>query len=153
MIIATNITQFNPNHIYIYNPVKNNIMEDSKFIRIIYSNVNLILNGVYIEFDFVNDVTCENYFNKFKYSFDVNSNKDLINKIKTIEEQIMSKLSINKTPKYQIYEQLNTGNLKLFTPSLYKNSRYFILKISGFWETDIKYGLTYKFINGLPYIF
>lgn len=153
MILATNIEQFNPNHIYIYNPVKNNIMEDSKFIRIIYSNVNLILNGVYIEFEFANDVTCENYFNKFKYSFDVNSNKDLINKIKTIEEQIMSKLSINKTPKYQIYEQLNTGNLKLFTPSLYKNSRYFILKISGFWETDIKYGLTYKFINGLPYIF
>lgn len=125
-------------------------MEDSKFIRIIYSNVNLILNGVYINFEFDNDVTCENYFNKFKYSFDVNVNKDLIYKIKSIEEQIISKISINKTPKYQIFEQLNMGNLKLFTPSLHKNNRHFILKISGFWETETKYGLTYKFMNMTP---
>lgn len=151
MIITTNIDQFNPNHIYIYNPVKNNIMEDSKFIRIIYSNVNLILNGVYIDFEFSNDVSCENYFNKFKYSFDVNSNKSLINKIRTIEQLIISKISINKNPKYQIYEQLNMGNLKLFTPASNKNSKHFILKISGYWETDTKYGLTYKFINMVPH--
>ena len=42
---------------------------------------------------------------------------------------------------------LRFGNLKIFTDIGNKSSCSFILKISGIWETEEKYGLTYKFIK------
>ena len=147
MIIAPTIEQFNIGHIYVYNPVKNNIMEDSRFIRIIYSNEWFVLNAVYLAFEFNESLTREPYYNKFKYSFDINSNAKLINNIKTIEGSILKKINLKKTPQYQISDQLVGGNIKLFGISLAGQNREFILKISGIWETETNYGLTYKFIN------
>ena len=48
-------------------------------------------------------------------------------------------------PKFLINDQLTVGTIKLFEPRKDKNS--FILKISGIWETDTHYGLTYKFLT------
>lgn len=148
MILVPTTEQFNINHIYVYNPVKNNIMEDSRFIRIIYSNAYFVLNAVYLAVDFNDSLTYETYYNKFKYSFDININKTLIHNLKTIEEGIIKKINLKKKPKFQIYDQLSGGNLKLFgPPPLSGHNKEFILKISGVWETDTHYGLTYKFIN------
>jgi hypothetical protein len=148
MILVPTIEQFNIQHIYVYNPVKNNIMDDSRFIRIIYSNPMFVLNALYLAIDFNDSLTYESYYNKFKYSFDVTSNKKLIDAVKTIEEKIIHKLQLKKKPKYQIYDQLSGGNIKLFgPPPLDGQNREFVLKISGVWETDTHYGLTYKFIN------
>ena len=36
------------NNIFFYEPIKNTVMEESNFIRIIYSDENIILNGLYI---------------------------------------------------------------------------------------------------------
>ena len=38
MILGPDIQQFNIDYMYLFNPVKNNVIEDSRFIRIIYSN-------------------------------------------------------------------------------------------------------------------
>jgi hypothetical protein len=46
----------------------------------------------------------------------------------------------------KIYEQLRNGNIKLFN-EVNKSFCSFILKISGIWETQFNYGLTYKFIK------
>lgn len=215
MIITSTIEQFNSDYIYAYNPVKNNIMENSKFVRIIYSNSLFVLNGIYISFDFDdnNSVTVENNIvnysypnqanhtnqsnhnnynynynnkkfnnhitninhtnnvnnsnnsnnsnnnnngvnitntNKTKYFFNVNTNRSLIDKLISIEQHIMnkSKMSKEKLPKYYIAEQLQTGSIKIYNSKPDKpNNNSFILKISGFWETDNRYGLTYKFIS------
>jgi hypothetical protein len=48
----------------------------------------------------------------------------------------------------KINEQLKNGNLKIFTDIGNKSLCSFILKISGIWETQYNYGLTYKFIKG-----
>ena len=53
----------------------------------------------------------------------------------------------NKIPQYKIHEQLQNGNIKIFTDIGNKQTSSFILKISGIWETQYNYGLTYKFIN------
>ena len=47
----------------------------------------------------------------------------------------------------KIYEQLKNGNIKVFTNEMsYKiNNNAFVLKISGVWETEQNYGVTYKF--------
>jgi hypothetical protein len=55
----------------------------------------------------------------------------------------------NKTPMMKIYEQLKNGNIKIFTNELLfkTNNSAFTLKISGIWETDLYYGVTYKFFK------
>ena len=120
-------------------------MNEGKFIRILYSTHNLVLNGIYLLVH-INDITCDKYYNKYKCNFNTLHNKDIIDNIKTIEENILRKIEIKKIPQLKIYEQLRNGNIKLFNEV---NKRFcsFILKISGIWETQFNYGLTYKFIK------
>ena len=53
----------------------------------------------------------------------------------------------NKIPQFKINEQLKSGNIKLFSDSVERTTHLFMLKISGIWETDSYYGVTYKFVK------
>jgi hypothetical protein len=80
--------------------------------------------------------------------------RELIENIRHIEEGLLKKANIrNKTPQFKITEQLRNGNIKIFTDNVEKinTSNNFLLKISGIWETETSYGVTYKFIkiNGI----
>lgn len=146
MNIVITIDQYNENNLFFSEPIKNNVINDGNFIRIIYSSKNVILNGVYLLLT-LNDITCEKYYNKYKCSFDVLLNKDIIYKIKIIEETILKKIEIiDKMPQFKIYEQLKNGNIKIFSDIKGEDTK-FVLKISGIWETQYNYGLTYKFIT------
>ena len=147
MNIVKKIEQYDDNNIFFCEPTKNNVMNEGNFIRILYSTHNFILNGIYLLITF-NDISCEKYYTKYRCCFNVNSHIDIINNLKIIEENILKKYeNINKLPQYKIYEQLRNGNLKIFTDIGNKTICSFILKISGIWETEDKYGLTYKFIK------
>ena len=56
MNIVKNIEQYEDNNIFFCEPIKNNIMNDGNFIRILYSNHNLVLNGIYI-YILLNDIS------------------------------------------------------------------------------------------------
>ena len=145
MNLVKNIEQYEENNIFFCEPIKNNIMNDGRFIRILYSNNILVLNGIYIYISF-NDIVIEKHYNKYKCIFNTTLYKKLISGIKTIEENILTKINIqNKIPQFKIYEQMNNGAIKIFCDSLPKQNSSFILKISGVWETPEQYGLTYKF--------
>jgi hypothetical protein len=147
MNIVKRIDQFNDKCIYFCEPIKNNVMNDGAFIRILYSTSNMVLNGIYILI-ILNDVVIEKYYNKFKCVFNVAMHKDIIDKLKVIEDKILNMYNIpNKLPQYKINEQLKNGNIKIFNDIEYKNNNLFVLKISGIWETQTNYGLTYKFIK------
>ena len=147
MNIVKKIDQYDDNNIFFCEPIKNNIMNEGNFIRILYSTNNFVLNGVYLLVTF-NDIICEKYYSKYRCCFNVNSHIDIINNLKIIEEEIIKKYeTANKIPQYKIYEQLRNGNIKIFTDIGNKTVCSFILKISGIWETEDKYGLTYKFIK------
>jgi hypothetical protein len=148
MIIVKSIEQYDMNNIYFCDPIKNNIVDDGKFIKILYSTSNFILNGIYLLINF-NDINIERYYNKYKCNFNVNTHEKLIESIKNIENKLLDKYGLfNKIPHYKIYEQIKNGNIKLFCDNLKKNTNNsFILKISGLWETEVSYGLTYKFIK------
>jgi hypothetical protein len=147
MNIVKRIDQYDDNNIFFCEPTKNNVMNEGNFIRILYSTNNFVLNGIYLIVTF-NDILCEKYYSKYRCCFNVNTHIDTINSIKIIEEEILKKYeSSNKIPQYKISEQLRNGNLKIFTDIGNKISCSFILKISGIWETEDKYGLTYKFIK------
>jgi hypothetical protein len=148
MNIVKRIDQYDENNIFFCDPIKNNIMNDGNFIRIIYSTNLFVLNGIYLLLN-LNDIVCEKYYNKYKCIFNTTVHKDIIENIKIIEEQILKKYNIkNKTPQYKIYEQLKVGIIKLFNDVGNKQNGNFILKIAGIWETSNCYGLTYKFLKG-----
>lgn len=47
MLLLKNINNYNNNYIFFSEPVKNKIIDDSLFIRIIYSTHTVSFNGIY----------------------------------------------------------------------------------------------------------
>ena len=145
MNISLNKEDFSIDNVYFYEPIKNSIIENSSFIRVIYSNELMAINGIYIKIDFDN-VTKINDFSKQKITININDNLKIINYIKSIETKILEKINIECKKKiYKINEQLMTGYIKHLIDNKYANC--FILKISGIWESENEYGLTFKFIE------
>jgi len=148
MNLVKNIDQYDDNNIYFCEPIKNNVMSNGNFIRILYSTSLFVINGINL-FICLNEVSIEKYYNKYKCCFNPSQHKDIIESIKTIEENLLKNVNIkNKVPQFKIYEQLKNGNIKIFYENIDKvNSNLFMLKISGIWETEIHYGVTYKFVK------
>jgi hypothetical protein len=147
MNIVKTLQQYDEKNIYFCEPIKNNIMCDSNFIKILYSTRFIVLNGIYLLIQF-NEINLEKYYNKLNCSFNVQTHIELIHCLKIIEENILKKVSIeHKQPQFKVYEQIKTGNIKIFGDVVSKQNNLFILKISGIWETPYNYGLTYKFIK------
>ena len=115
MNIVKHLNQFNIDNVYFCDPIKNNIVTDGSFIRILYSNQLLILNGIYLMISFQN-LTNEKYYNKFRCNFDIALHKEIILQIKSIEEEILNKNCIkNKSPIFKIYDHIKNGNIKIFS--------------------------------------
>jgi hypothetical protein len=147
MNLVKSINQYNDNNLFLCEPIKNNIMNEGVFIRILYSSDIICLNGIYLLIHLTDIMTSEKYYNKYKCNFNINFHKDMIENLKIIEENILKKYQTNKIPAYKIYEQLNLGHIKICDNIENKKSCSFILKISGIWETKNNYGLTYKFLK------
>ena len=153
MNIALNIDDFHLNNIYFNEPIENTIIEDSKFIKLIYSNNDVVLNGLFLFLN-IKPIQKEVYFKKIKYFFDLNNNTQKLNKIFQIEESILNLYNNNKNKKNIIKDVLKSGILKLFPnyEDEIQNNRVtndvnnFILKISGIWENNEEIGITYKII-------
>ena len=144
MNISLNKENYSIDNVYFYDPIKNSVIENSNFIRIIYSNSSVSINGIFIkiEFDFINKT---NDFTKQKIIINPYDNQKIINYIKNIEFDIIEKINIkNKKKIYKIYEQLMSGYIKNIDNNNYTNN--FILKISGLWESETSYGIVFKFI-------
>ena len=147
MYIVLELDDLTINNIFYQEKVKNTVMDNSNFLRIIYSNELFILNGIFVRFC-IKLHTVEKSFNKYKCLFDIRFHHDIVLKISTIEKKILERhISSNKIPVYRISEQLNNGFLKIFNEAECLEKNEFILKIYGIWENEFEYGLTYKFIN------
>jgi len=148
MNIVKTIDQYDDNNIYFCEPIKNNVMNDGFFIRILYSTPLFVINGINL-FIALNDVAIDKYYNKYRCSFNAVNHKQMIESVKTIEENLLKNVNIkNKIPQFKIYEQLRNGNIKIFSENVEKiNNNLFMLKISGIWETEFHYGVTYKFVK------
>ena len=148
MYVAIDADKFNINSIFYQERINNNVMENSKFIRIIYSNTLFTLNGIFINFN-LKLVTIEKCFNKYKCIFDTNVNNETMLSLSNAEKSILQKINIkDKRPVYKISEILHNGFIKSFNNSICNEDKnQFVIKIYGIWENNYEYGLTYKFIN------
>jgi hypothetical protein len=154
MSILQSINQYNHDNVFFCDSIKNNVMTNGNFIRILYCMPNFTMNGVYIHL-YISDLSYEKYYQKYKCIFNVNKFSELIEDVVTIEKNLLERVSQiipGKSAQYKIAEQLRSGHIKIFSDSHPKQtSGSFVLKISGVWETDTSYGLTYKFskTNGI----
>jgi hypothetical protein len=141
--------QFKISNIYYTEPIQNIIMDNSQFIKIVYSNQDIMMSGIFLLVE-LKHITKESYFKKIKITYDTSLNKNILNRIYEIENQLLQKYNIHKKIQRKIiYDTLINGVIKLFPNNendLNNNNNSFILKISGIWENDTEYGLTYKLL-------
>jgi len=128
MNIVLNLNTFSYNNIFFNESVKNSVINDSSFIKITYSNIDIILNGIYFNINIYKN----------------NNNDNILFAIEELEKQILSLYNNNKIHNYKIKNQLSYLITKLNSSN--KNIFSYILKISGIWETNSIIGVTYKFL-------
>ena len=140
--------QYNIANIYFSEAIQNIIMENSSFIKLIYSNHNIMTTGLFLLVELKN-TTKELYFKKIKITYDINANLTTLIRLYEIETEILDKYNSNKKQKKIIYETLSCGSIKIFPNNdedIVKVNNSFILKISGIWENETEYGVTYKLL-------
>ena len=57
MILITQLEQYEDHYVHLCDPIKNNIISDGNFFRIIYSTHDITLNGIYLLIELKN-ITC-----------------------------------------------------------------------------------------------
>lgn len=140
-------SHFDYRNVYFHKAVHNMILSNSKFIRIMYSNGLVTLNNISLEAPITVYAV-----NKNRIFFDVEENRELILFFKNIEDSILERSDIkNRTACKKLTERLESGSFKFFSlKDEYCCQHQIILKISGLWETASDFGLTFKFVIGLP---
>lgn len=149
MNLILDINDFNIDNIFFQEAIKNTIILNSKFNRTLYSNDFFTLNIIFIKFN-IKFYCQDKIFNKYKCYYKIEENKDIIDKLIEIERNIIDKFNINKIKDFKISQQLLSGFIKIINVTseninLNKIDNI-LLKISGIWETETEYGITYKFI-------
>lgn len=144
MMSILDINEISLENIFFNKSVKNNILTNGYFTKINYSDNIIVMSGLYIKI-YLQEIHYEHYYNKIKCNFSLIKNNELIEQIKNLEINIINKFIISKIPQYTLYEQLKNGNIKVYNLKNTKNS--FLLRVSGIWENDTHYGLTFKIIS------
>ena len=150
MNIILKLNMFNCENIQ-YLDTKKNIIMDGNFTKIIYSDNNITLNGLYIHCPFIIERIDNTVQQNIIFNFD---NKDFFNEIIKIETTILEhykhKNNIISSPQYLLFNQIMNQHIKLYNQNngLFNHFNIqIVLKISGIWENADYFGLTYKFIN------
>ena len=121
MLLIEHIESYNKQFLFLLPPVKNNLIMNSIFTRIIYSPPMISFNGLYLSIPFT-------------------ENQSFIQKLHEIENDILSVYTFSSTKKKNLQiKQLISYKISNITNKV-------ILKISGIWESETSFGLAYKLI-------
>ena len=137
--------------VFYYPPVKNTVMENSNFVRLVHTDAHMALNSAFIEIP-LQGVTVDRHFNRARYLFSPGSNRGVIDSVRDLEESLLDGAGCPWASKQlRVSDQLASGALRVFTDGRdgsQGHAKVFLLKISGIWVTDRDKGLTYKFSEG-----
>ena len=145
MNIIFHHNDFDISKVYFITPIKNRLLSNSSFYKLFYTPPLFILNTLYIKIDLKN-IFIKQIDSKLCVSFNTDKNKQMLYKIKDIESNILNRLPLHKTKILNCSNQMIKGCL--YVNNVYKtvnkiNTLY--VKISGIWESEKEYGLSYKF--------
>ena len=128
MNMLMKINEFKIENILFNDSIKNTVLKDSNFIKILYSNQFFLMNSLYFNIK----INKNNYFS-------------IINDIINIEKNILNLFNQNIDHKYNLKEKL-INIINYFEKTKYNNIEY-IIKISGIWKNEYNMGITFKIIN------
>jgi len=154
MFLCNNIDDISFNNIFCYDKMKNNIMENSFFYKLVYSDSESCFNGIFFMINLKNCFV-EKYFDKLKITLsECKENRDIGFKVQNFEENIFKKFKTkftNYNLEKRLSQQLNQMILKIQNNN-FKNCNTYqdvkvIIKISGMWENSKtkQIGLTFKY--------
>ena len=138
MNLVINSQDISFKNIFFNDAIKNTVMNDSSFIRILYSNKDFVLNGIFIKIDIVKDTYLH-----------TSNNIKIITYIDKLEKYILNTYNPNKPHSYKVKDQIGYLIHKLNNMNNMNNMNKasYVLKISGIWETHSMIGLTNKFVS------
>jgi len=171
MILAIDMKNYSLDNVF-FNEQQKNSINETNFIRFIYSSNIFSLQGICISFELstLSFELLQNQHNKFKCIYSISENNHIIQSIKELEYNLLKQVyfhnfHINKIPNYKLYENFQNGEIKLFKPinlccpfdsikkidkdcsSIKINTHTIIIKISGIWSSNDYFGLTYKLLT------
>lgn len=151
MNIALSLERARRLTVFYYPPVKNTVMENSNFVRLVHTDAHMALNSAFIEIP-LHGVSADRHFNRARYLFSPGSNRGVIESVRALEESLLAGAGCPwASTQLRVSDQLASGALRIFSDCReggYGNTKLFLLKISGIWVTDRDKGLTYKFSEG-----
>jgi hypothetical protein len=151
MFLTLDIENFNESNILLNDPVKNILRSGCEFIKIIYSDKNIILNGVYIKI-ILNDVEIiKKKADIYKLKIDRDVNMEIIRALILIEQNILSMVDECLIKVYSLkIELLKLKLMKLHGQINLNGGNYskmeFIIRIFGIWNDKVRCGLNYQLI-------
>lgn len=123
-VLVLDINGYSPNGFHFLD-TKPNIIMDGVFTKLVYVDANFTMNSVFIRCTKIDD------------------RKDTKHMVLQIEKELlfqyMQRKQVKKKAIRKMEAHLLNGKLKV------DDCQKLILKISGIWETEDEYGLTYKF--------
>ena len=151
MFVTLNIEKFKESNILLNDPVKNILRLGCDFIKIIYSDENMILNGIYINIEFNDIDIIKKKQDVYRLKLSKEKNMENINKLIKIEECILNMINKNVMKLYNLKtELLKLRLIKLHGQINMESGSYnkmnFVVRIFGIWSDDIRCGLNYQII-------
>jgi len=120
-----------------------NKMTTGNYTKIMYSTKYFSMNGVYLSFPIIISTINKTHINISLSDL----SDDFLYAMKNIESECLAFYAdfyeINKRPVYHLWNQLMSGSIKYYREN---HGSQLYLKISGIWDTEIEYGITYKII-------
>lgn len=155
MNIVLNHNNFNIENINLLKK-RNNIVIDGIFTKFTYSDENLTMNGIYLQWTVSNMViNRDDKLTTISFQPYDKQNIEYIQSITNIEMAILKYYNIinNKNKKMigVLTNKLYSGNIRLNSNNCLKINNILTIKISGIWETEDEIGLAIKMIQNTDF--
>lgn len=136
---------------------KRNMIMDGDFVKLVYSDECMAINSIYFTCtlkcknedcrDTRQDEKCMIWFAPYDPV-----NKREIEKIVKYEqiliEEYIEQMHCRKSPMFLLKNQLLSGNMRLYKMHhVQQPPTTMVVKISGIWESNEHFGITYKFLE------
>jgi len=152
-ILAIPLENYDSNYLYCLES-KPNLIMNGNFTKINYTHPHFTMNGLFFPIPISTSSHENSTENSNFIRFDPGSsyNKAIINSVIKIEQDVLSYyaafFSCNKICTLSMTKQFLKGKLKMNGLSNHpKSGIVIVLKISGVWENEYEYGITFRWIE------
>ena len=126
MNLAIPLSSYNPHSIFLCDTVKNTVMDNSTFTRILFSNSYATLVGLHLQLC-IKNTKDEFYFQKIRTTFKVEENEEMIRTIERIENNLLCLVRCGKRRVTKLSDQLRNGILRSATHACWDSTGPFFV--------------------------